>query len=208
MSAAIATVPHQFTILRRTVMASLTVSEKTFWKERIAARIERRVEAIRAQHPALFDRVRRAAHVEALRSLGLEACYAELEAVKEEAAALARRKKAAQRAMVATLRGVPIDEVSDSFSIRYGNELPLPHEAADAITKRQSVHQTKLLADDPVGCEIARLEGERERLLDVVWLATSPSEVKQLWLKVGVLLGDESTRLERDALAIAPGKEE
>ena len=112
--------------------------------------------------------------------------------------------------MVATLRGVPIDEVTDSFSIRYGTELPLPHEAAEAITRRQSAHQTQLLAGDPIGCEIARLEGERERLLDVVWLATSPSEVKQLWLKVGALLGDEPTRLEREALAIAPasGREE
>jgi hypothetical protein len=189
-------------------MAGLSVTEKEFWKERIAARIERRVEAIKAQHPALFDRVKRAAHAEALRSLGLDECYIELEAVKDEEAALARRKKAAQRAMVATLRGVPIDEVSDSFSIRYGHELPLPHEADEAITRRQSAHQTQLLADDPIGCEIARLESERERLLDVVWLAISPSEIKQLWLKVGALLGDEPTRLEREALAIAPGKEE
>src|SRR3984893_3306252 len=100
----------------------------------------------KAQHPALFDRVKRAAHAEALRSLGLDECYTELEAVKDEEAALARRKKAAQRAMVATVRGVPIDEVSDSFSIRYGNELPLPHEAAEAISRRQSAHQTQLLA--------------------------------------------------------------
>jgi hypothetical protein len=191
-------------------MAGLTVSEKTFWKERIAARIERRVEAIKAQHPALFERVKRAAHAEALQSLGFEVCYAELEAVTYEEAALARRKKAAQRAMVATLRGVPVDEVSDTFSIRYGNELPLPHEAAEALVKRQCAHQGQLLVDDPIGCEIARLESERERLLDVVWLATSPSEIKQLWTKVGALLGDEPTRLEQEALAIAPesGREE
>ena len=188
-------------------MAGLTVSEKTFWKERIAARIERRVEAIKAKHPALFDRMKREAHVEALRSLGFEECYAELEAVRDEEAALARRKKAAQRAMVATLRGVPIDEVSDSFSIRYGSELPLPHEVAEAITRRQSAQQTQLLAGDSIGCEIVRLEQERERLIDVVWLATCPSELKQLWLKVGALLGDEPTRLEREALAIEPASQ-
>ena len=39
---------------RRTIMAGLTVTEKEFWKDRIAARIERSVEAIKAQHPALF----------------------------------------------------------------------------------------------------------------------------------------------------------
>ena len=153
-------------------MAGLTITEKEFWKERIAARIERRVEAIKAKHPALFERMKRAAYIEALRSLGIEECYAELDAVRDEEAALARRKKTAQQAMVATLRGVPIDEVTDSFSIRYGSELPLPHEAAEAITRRQSAHQTQLLAGDLIGYEIAQLEGERERLLDVVWLAT------------------------------------
>jgi hypothetical protein len=185
-------------------MAGLTVTEKEFWKERIAARIARRVEAIQATNPALFERMKREAHAQALQSLGLAELYAELEAVRDEEAALVRRKKAAQRAMVAALRGVPIDEVSDSFSIRYGSDLPLPHEAAEALTKRQSAHQGQLLAGDPVGCEIARLESERERLLDVVWLATSPTELKQLWLKVGALLGDEPTHLEREALAIAP----
>ena len=46
--------------------------------------------------------------------------------------------------------------------------------------------------------------------MSCVWLVTSPSEVKQLWSRVGALLGDEPTRLEREALAIAPalGREE
>ena len=106
--------------------------------------------------------------------------------------------------MLAALRGVPIEEVSDSFSVRYGPELPLPVEAAAAIDKRQSVHRDELLADDPVGREVAKLEAEKEHLLDVVWLATSPREVRALWGRVGELLGDEPTALERAALAIAP----
>src|SRR4051794_19092133 len=114
-------------------MAGLTVTEKTHWKDRIALRIARRVEAIRAQHPALFDRVRREAHARALESLGLAALYAELEAPVAGEVALARRKKAAQRAMLAALRGVHVDEVGDGFSLRYGSSLPLPNEAAEAI---------------------------------------------------------------------------
>ena len=188
-------------------MPGLTVTEKEHWKTRIAARIEKRIEAIKAQHPALFDRVKREAHAEALRSLGLAEPYAELEAIQAEEAALARRRKQAQRAMLAALRGVPLDEVSDSFSVRYGIELPLPLEAAEAIAKRQAAHQEQLLADDPVGREIARLEAERDRLLDTVWLATSPTQIKQLWSKVAELLGDEPTQLEREALAIEPVKE-
>ena len=36
-----------------------------------------------------------------------------------------------------------------------------------------------------------------------VWFGTSPAAIKTLWEKVGQLLGDELTSLEREALAIA-----
>jgi hypothetical protein len=180
----------------------LTVSEKQHWKDRIAARIAA-VERIKARHPTLFDEVKRRAHTEALRSLGLAEPYAELEAVRAEEAATARRKSRAQRAMVATLRGVPLEEVSDSVAVRYGGELPLPAEAAEAIARRQAAHQAQLLAEDPVGREVGRLEAERDRLLDIVWLACSPAQIRVLWSKVATLLGDEPSELEREALAIA-----
>jgi hypothetical protein len=188
-------------------MPGLTVTEKQHWKDRIAARIARRVEAIKAEHPALFDRINREAHAEALRSLGLAAGYAELEAVRAEEAALARRRKRAQRALLAALRGVPIEEVPDGFGIKYGVDLPLPVEAAEALGKRQAAHRERLLAEDPVGREVGRLEAEEDRLPDVVFLATSPGAIKQLWRKVEELLGDEPTGLERAALAIEPVKE-
>ena len=110
--------------------------------------------------------------------------------------------------MIAALRSTPIEEVSDHFSLRYGSDLALPHEAAEAITRRQAVHQEQLLADDPIGREIAHLEAEKDTILDTIWLAVSPSQIKQLWTKVSELLGDEPTRLEREALAIEPTKED
>jgi hypothetical protein len=106
--------------------------------------------------------------------------------------------------MLATLRGVPIDEVGDSFRTSFGGELPLPADVAEAITRRQAAHQAALLADDPVGQQIARLESERENLLNTVFLACSTSQIKQLWSKVGELLDDPPTPLEREALAIEP----
>ena len=188
-------------------MPGLTVTEKSHWRDRIAARIAKAVERIKARHPALFDRIAREAHTQALTTLGLADAHAELEAIKAEEAVLARRKKQAQKSMIATLRSVPIDEVSDSFSVRYGSELGLPHEVAEAITRRQTAHQEQMLADDPIGREIAKLESEKDSLLDTIWLATSPTQIRQLWTKVGELLGDEPTTLERDALAIEPVKE-
>ena len=154
-------------------MPTLTVAEKYHWRDRIAARIAKAVERIRARHPALFDRVAREAHARALASLGLTEAYAELEAIRAEEATLARRRKQAQRAMIAALRGQPIDEVADSINVRSGGELALPYEAAEAIARRQATHQDQLLADDPVGREIAKLEAEKDRLLDTVWLAAT-----------------------------------
>ena len=106
--------------------------------------------------------------------------------------------------MLAAIRGVPEDEVPDSFTVRYGSELPLPHEASEAIARRQAAVRDRLLADDPVGREVARLGAEKEALLDTIWLATSPSQIRALWSRVSALIGDEPTRLEREALAIEP----
>jgi hypothetical protein len=188
-------------------MPGLTVTEKSHWRDRIAARIAKAVERIKSRHPALFDRIAREAHAQALTSLSLANAHAELEAIKAEEAVLDRRKKQAQRSLVATLRSVPIDEVGDSFHVRYGGELGLPNEVAEAITRRQSAHQEQMLADDPIGREIAKLESEKDNLLDTIWLAVSPAQIKQLWTRVGELLGDEPTTLEREALAIEPAKE-
>jgi hypothetical protein len=189
-------------------MPGLTVTEKNHWRDRIAARIDKATERIKGRHPALFDRVSREAHAQALASLGLAEAHAELEAIRGDEATLARRKKHAQKAMIAALRSTPIEDVSDHFSLRYGSDLALPQEAADAITRRQAMHQEQLLADDPIGREIARLAAEKDNILDTVWLAVSPNQIKQLWSKVGELLGDEPTRLEREALAIEPTKED
>ena len=72
-------------------MPGLTVSEKSHWRDRLAARIQKAVERIRARHPALFDRISREAHARALTSLGLADSYADLEAIKAEEGGLAQR---------------------------------------------------------------------------------------------------------------------
>jgi hypothetical protein len=188
-------------------MPGLTVTEKNHRRERIAARINKAAERIRARHPALLERVAREAHAQSPASLGLAGTYAAPEAIKAEEATRTRRRKQTQRSMVAMIRGQPVDEAADSFSVPFGGELAQPHEAAEAIARRQASHRDRPLADDPVGREIARLEAEKDRLLDTVWLAASPAQIKQLWTKVGELLGDEPTPLEREALAIEPAGE-
>jgi hypothetical protein len=175
----------------------LTVTEKQHWKDRIARRIDKRIEAIAAQDPNLLERVKREARQRALDSLGLAPHQAQIDEIEEQEEALTKRKKQAQRAMLAQLRGVPPEDLNDYY---YHHD----SEVEAAIAKRQAVHEDELLAENERGRKILQLRQEKDDLLDTVWLATSGIQIKQLWAKVAELLGDDSTQLQCDALAIEP----
>ncbi|MGP0065794.1 MAG: hypothetical protein ACLQGP_19605 [Isosphaeraceae bacterium] len=183
-------------------MANLTVAEKSHWRDRIQARIDRRIEAITAGDPGLMDRIRREARGQALASLGLADFQAELDQIVEQKDALDKRERQARRAMLARIRGVAVEDVEARY---YGS---LDPEVGTAIGKRQVVHEEELLAEHELGRRVLELRAQKENLLDVVWLATSPAQVRELWTRIGKLLGDEPTALEREALAIPPAGEE
>ena len=147
----------------------LTVTEKEHWRQRIAAKVERRIEALAAGDPGLMDRVQAEARRRAVQSLGLAESQAELDAVVGDRKALDRREKRAQRAMVARLQGLPAEEVPDTAI--YGDQFT--QTVNTAVQKRQAVHEEELLAEHAVGRDVLRLRAERENLLDVVWLATT-----------------------------------
>jgi len=52
-------------------MPGLTVTEKEHWKDRLAKRIERKIEVLKASDPGLFTRLNREARVQTPQSLGL-----------------------------------------------------------------------------------------------------------------------------------------
>jgi hypothetical protein len=144
-----------------------------------------------------MPRIKEEARQRALDSLGLGPHQAQLDQIEQEEEALTKRKRQAQWAMLAQLRGVPPENLDDHY---YHHDV----EVADAISKREAVHEDQLLAEDEAGRKILQLRQEKDDLLDTVWLATSATQIKQLWAKVAELLGDESTQLQRDALAIEP----
>ena len=91
---------------------------------------------------------------------------------------------------------MPVEDITDFFGYRRD------HEVSGAIERRQQVHEDELLGESELGQRILNLRREKEELIDVVWLATSPKEVKELWTKVTELLGDDQTQLQHDALTI------
>ena len=178
-------------------MPDPTMAEIKHWQGRIARRIDQQVEALLASAPGLLERIRHQARQRALQSLGLVELHAEWEIILAQQQELARRRRQALRALVATVRRVPLAEVVDE------DEGSAYDEVRQAIQRRQTAHERELLAEDARGQEIVRLWQEKEQLLDTVGLACAPRQVKALWRKVLELLGQEPTALERAVLAVA-----
>ena len=182
----------------------LTVTEKGHWKDRIARRIDKKVEAIKVREPNYMDRVQKQARQRALQSLGLTELQTELDSIAQQKEALEKREERVEKEMLAKVQGVPVEQVEAHG--RYC--VSMDPEVARAIDCRQAVHQDELLAEHPLGQEILKLQHEKEELLDTVWLATSGTQIKQLWTKVAELLGEQQSPLQEAALAIEPVTEE
>jgi len=116
-------------------MPGLSVTEKQHWKERIARRIDKRIDVIGAGEPNLMDRISRVARQRALESLGLAAMRAELDGIEAHKEKLDRQQDRLHKAMLATVRRVPVEDVTDSY-LGY-----LHQEVTDAVESRRSVHQ-------------------------------------------------------------------
>ncbi len=179
-------------------MSGLTVTEKEHWKTRIARRIDKRIEVITAGDPNFFDRIERDARQRALESLGLAEHQTELDETERQKETLEKREKRLHKAMLARVRGVEPDDLDDYFSYRHDGEVD------NAVKRRKAVQEDELLAESELGQQVLKLRQEKDELVDVVWLASSPKQIKALWEKVAELLGDEQTQLQKDALAIEP----
>ena len=94
---------------------------------------------------------------------------------------------------------MPLETIDQHYSPTHYN-----NEVENAIKARQSIHEDDLLAECEVGRRVLTLRKERESLLDVVWLSTSPIQIREIWSKLSDLLGDEQTQLHRDALKTTP----
>ena len=178
----------------------LTVSEKNHWKARLASRIDKRIEAIYVEAPHVRGLVKRESLAAAIESLKLTAIERRLAEIEDTAKQLDREERQLRRTELAVIRGVPVDDVTDQMLPYRGRHA----EVTEAIERRRKAHAQQILAREPRGQEIQRLELEKENLLDTIWLATSSTQLKQLWEQVNRLLGVTPTQLEQNALAIPP----
>lgn len=176
-------------------MTSLTVREKEHWKERISRKIELAIEELYAQeHPAFREEVHQEAKTLAEQSLGIHELRNEAERLKKEIRSLEERRSELFRRMYGIVENRPTEAAGWS-----SHE---PHAIELAVRDRIKVHRQSILAKSDTGRQVLELEREKEELLDTVWLATSSSQVKELWQKVADILQQQPTKLQQEAIAI------
>ena len=176
---------------------SLTVKEKEHWKERIARRIDLAIEELQAAEDAgFYERLRKEADELTWSSLGLAALRLESQQIESELERLRERQRDVWAEMQSSVSGVPVKDAGRPYS--------LSTDVQAAVRRRRLVHERELLAASPLGQKILRLEREKDELLDTVWLATSPAQIKELWSRFSELLNWEPPTLQQQAMAIEP----
>ncbi len=167
----------------------LSVADKNHWRNRIAHRIEQRIETIYSDAPHIRGLVDRESLAAALESLGLTAITRRLAEIETISQQLDQEERQLRRAELALVRGVPSQRITDNMLPYSG-----PHqEVQAALKRRQELHAQRILAREDLGRTVLRLEQEKERLVDQVWLATHPAQLLQLWEQTNRLLGETTT---------------
>jgi hypothetical protein len=169
---------------------ALTITEKNHWKERIAQRIDKRIDQIKCANPKVFQDITDKAKQEAINSVNLTKQFARIAEIETTTSALRNEKDSLVEAAYRTLFG------KDSFR-SYSTQ----SDVDSRIKELQRHIEEELLSSHPLGREVAGLQNEKENLLDTVWLATSAREVTTLWEKALKLLGDQATDFQREILS-------
>jgi hypothetical protein len=181
------------------VTMPITVSEREHWRDRIAKRIDHRIETLVAkQDPTLLQRVAEEARSRAYKSLGIDAQQRELEQVEKQKEELETREKRLAAEQSAIVNGTPVERELDTGAYYHRNSVDA------AVGSRAKAMEEDILAESDLGRQVLSLREEKDNLLDTVWLATSSAQIKELWQKMNTLLDMKPTALEEKALKIRP----
>lgn len=173
-------------------MSRLTVTEKDHWKSRIERRINKAIEVLELKDPNLIASIDAEAEKAAHKQIGTHNLQAELQHLKDQIRSLEEARDRVQTEMLKVGLGES-----------YSTQMPDYHNRNTFAAKLKRVQETLadgLLRNTDIGREILKLRVEKESLLDTVWLATSNSQIRDLWTRVASVVGDETTPLQQEVL--------
>lgn len=179
-------------------MSQLTVKEKEHWKERISKKVDQAIDGLLLSHDSRYlERLGGQAHQMALESLEIQKLEKELIEIEQHEEHCRNRRQYVFRQMVTKVTGCAAEHQSRTYYSK-------PHEIEQAVAKRRQRHEEELMAQDELGRQILELRREKDELLDTIWLATSGTQVRQLWNDVTELLKQTPTKLQTKALKVEP----
>lgn len=180
---------------------SLTIKEKEHWKDRISARIQKAIEQTYLSGPTGFmEKVKQQSRQRAIKSLGIKDEHERSEVLEQEA----DRIKAECRQLEARM----LERISAPGEYERSYYSSSSQKINDAIGNRAALMESEILAETETGREILRLRNEQDQLLDTVWLATSPVQIRNLWVSFNELVGDQPTELQKQTLLDKPAESE
>ncbi len=173
----------------------LTVKEKEHWKERIEKKIDQAIEkAYRDEGKGLREAIHQQAKTRVMKHYGLENYMRQYSSRKAQIDELqSQQLRASEEA------SKPFENRSSYYcwSERHSLIVGVIDRAAKDVEK-------EILQESEFGRKILRLEREREELIDTIWLATSPVQIRSLWKDFSALLTEELTELQKQALTYEP----
>lgn len=169
---------------------AISISEKQHWKERIEKKIKQRIHALKSQNPTYFVNAESEAKLLAINELGIATEFEELKHLNQEIDRMTEDLK--------TRICVTIEKLSGEKPLHYNVHVGRIDTLLQPYTARKL---DELLQADKLGREVAKLESEKENLMDTIWLATSSRQMSDMWTKVLKLLDEEGTDFQREILA-------
>lgn len=168
---------------------AISITEKQHWKERIENKIDRRIRDIKLKDQNHFTQIENQAKQLISEQLGVAENLQRLKQAEEEQKRLGEEQS---NLICSTYEILTSERRSHHYNIRHD----VDHILAPHIQRKQR----ELLQSSELGREIAKLEAEKENLLDTIWLATSPRQMTEMWSKVLKLIGEEVTDFQREVL--------
>lgn len=177
-------------------MATIKTSDRSLWETCLTALLTRRINDLSETHADLFDDIRQRARQQAVADLGLADLEAAMARLREERSALDLRQRQIEREQLAVLRRCAPEEIPDA-------DLSLARQSVlRAIETRADACEPLLLAECAPGRECLELNEERERLLETVLLATTATQLRELWQRLCARLDEPATPLQRQTLGM------
>lgn len=175
---------------------SITVAEKTHWKERIEQKIQRAITELVEQHdPTFMQRITEEAATLAIESLGGTQYVSELKSLENKQALLEDEIRQLEQRLSELAKKAGVKR--ESYYSNHRNDISHWNAAVDS---QRAVAEKKLLSRNPLGQRILTLRKEKESLLDTVWLSTSSVQIRELWKNVTELTSGELPELQKQIL--------